>query len=100
MFINNNINHLDTNMNEDNDLKDNLLRFWFNNSLVNSKRKNIQTLILDLSNLQMKYEQYDDNEDYYDEKLKNQSEIIEKYINEQKELYRQYFKKLEEEKHI
>ena len=87
-------------MNEDKDLKDNLLRFRFNNSLVNAKRKNIQSLILDLSNLQMEYEQYDDNEDYYDEKLKNQNEIIEKYINEQKEYNRQYFKKLEEEKHI
>ena len=87
-------------MNEDKDLKDNLLRFRFNNSLVNDKRKNIQSLILDLSNLQMEYEQYDDNEDYYDEKLKNQNEIIEKYINEQKEYNRQYFKKLEEEKHI
>ena len=99
VFINNNINHLN-NMNDDNDIKDNLLRFWFNNNLVNSKRKNIQDLILDLSDLQMKYEQYDDNEDYYEEKLKNQSEIIEKYINDQKELYRQHFKKLEEENHI
>ncbi len=99
VFINNNINHLNNN-NDDNDIKDNLLRFWFNNNLVNSKRKNIQDLILDLSNLQMKYEQYDDNEDYYEEKLKNQSEIIEKYINDQKELYRQHFKKLEEENHI
>ena len=99
VFINNNINHLD-NTNEGNEIKDNLLRFWFNNNLVISKRKNIQSLILDLSNLQMKYEQYDDNEDYYDEKLKNQSEIIEKYINDQKELYRQYFKKLEEENHF
>ena len=34
-------------MNEDNDLKDNLLRFRFNNSLVNAKRKNIQSLILE-----------------------------------------------------
>ena len=99
VFINNNINHLN-NMDEENDIKDNLLRFWFNTELVNSKRKNIQSLILELSNLQMRFEQYDDNEDYYDEKLKSQSDIIEKYICEQKELYRQYFKKLQEEKHF
>ena len=68
--------------------------------LVNSNRKYIQSLILELSNLQMRFEQYDDNEDYYDEKLKSQSDIIEKYICEQKELYRQYFKKLQEEKHF
>ena len=99
VFINNNINHLN-NLNEENEIKDNLLRFWFNTELVNSKRKNIQSLILELSNLQMKFEQYDENEDYYDEKLKSQTDIIEKYICEQKELYRQYFKKLQEEKNI
>ena len=99
VFINNNINHLN-NLNDENDLKDNLLRFWFNNELVISKRKNIQSLILELSNLQMKFEQYDENEDYYDEKLKSQSEIIEKYISEQKELYRQHFKKLHDEKNL
>ena len=99
VFINNNINHLN-NINEENEIKDNLLRFWFNTELVNSKRKNIQSLILELSNLQMKFEQYDENEDYYDEKLKSQTDIIEKYICEQKELYRQYFKKLQEEKNI
>ena len=76
------------------------MRFWFNNQLVISKRKNIQQLIVELSNLQMKFEQYDENEDYYDEKLKNQSDIVEKYICNQKELYRNYFKKLKEEKNI
>lgn len=99
VFINNNINHLN-NTGEENEIKDNLLRFWFNNQLVNSKRKNIQQLIVELSNLQMKFEQYDDNEDYYDEKLKNQSDLVEKYICNQKELYRNYFKKLQEEKQI
>ena len=95
VFINNNINHLN-NTGEENEIKDNLLRFWFNNQLVNSKRKNIQQLIVELSNLQMKFEQYDDNEDYYDEKLKNQSDLVEKYICNQKELYRNYFKKLQD----
>ena len=99
VFINNNINHLN-NDKEENDIKDNLLRFWFNNQLVNSKRKNIQSLILELSNLQTKYEQYDEGEDYYEEKLKNQSDIIEKYIADQKELYRQHFKKLHDEKNL
>ena len=100
VFINNNINHLNNTNKEENDIKDNLLRFWFNNQLVNSKRKNIQSLILELSNLQEKYEQYDENEDYYEEKLKNQSDIIEKYIADQKELYRQHFKKLHDEKNL
>ena len=99
VFINNNINHLN-NIGEEEEIKDNLLRFWFNNQLVISKRKNIQQLIVELSNLQMKFEQYDENEDYYDEKLKNQSDIVEKYICKQKELYRNYFKKLKEEKNI
>ena len=99
VFINNNINHLN-NIGEEEEIKDNLLRFWFNNQLVISKRKNIQQLIVELSNLQMKFEQYDENEDYYDEKLKNQSDIVEKYICNQKELYRNYFKKLKEEKNI
>lgn len=99
VFINNNINHLN-NLGEEEEIKDNLLRFWFNNQLVISKRKNIQQLIVELSNLQMKFEQYEENEDYYDEKLKNQSDIVEKYICNQKELYRNYFKKLKEEKNI
>ena len=98
VFINNNINHI-TVTDEPNEMKDNLLKYWFNKDLVNSKRKNIQSLILELSNLQLRYANYGENEDYYDDKIMRQSEIIEKYISDQKELYRQHFKKLLSEKH-
>ena len=96
---NNNVKYI-INLNDVNEQKKNLLKFWFNKDLVITKRKNIQSLILDLSNLQEKYSHYDEGEDYYDDKLKDQDEIIEKYIADQKELYRQYFKKLEEERHL
>ena len=65
--------------------------------MINSKRKDIQCLIIELSNLQKKYSQFDENDDYYEDKLKGQSEIVEKYIINQKELYLQHFKKLEKE---
>ena len=54
-------------------------------------------MIIELSNLQKKYSQFDENDDYYEDKLKGQSEIVEKYIINQKELYLQHFKKLEKE---
>ena len=75
----------------------NLLKNWFSKNMINSKRKDIQCLIIELSNLQKKYSQFDENDDYYEDKLKGQSEIVEKYIINQKELYLQHFKKLEKE---
>ena len=75
----------------------NLLKNWFSKYMINSKRKDIQCLIIELSNLQKKYSQFDENDDYYEDKLKDQSEIVEKYIINQKELYLQHFKKLEKE---
>ena len=75
----------------------NLLKNWFSKNMINSKRKDIQCLIIELSNLQKKYSQFDENDDYYEDKLKDQSEIVEKYIINQKELYLQHFKKLEKE---
>ena len=75
----------------------NLLKNWFSKYMINSKRKDIQCLIIELSNLQKKYSQFDENDDYYEDKLKGQSEIVEKYIINQKELYLQHFKKLEKE---
>ena len=78
----------------------NLLKSWFSKNMINSKRKDIQCLIIELSNLQRKYSQCDENDDYYEDKLKDQSEIVEKYIINQKELYLQHFKKLEKEKNF
>lgn len=78
----------------------NLLKNWFNKNMVNSKRKDIQSLIIELTNLQKKYYHYDENDDYYEDKLKDQSEIVEKYIINQKELYLQHFKKLEKDKNF
>ena len=75
----------------------NLLKNWFSKYMINSKRKDIQCLIIELSNLQKKYSQFDENDVYYEDKLKDQSEIVEKYIINQKELYLQHFKKLEKE---
>ena len=75
----------------------NLLKNWFSKNMINSKRKDIQCLIIELSNLQKKYSQFDENDVYYEDKLKDQSEIVEKYIINQKELYLQHFKKLEKE---
>ena len=78
----------------------NLLKNWFSKNMINSKRKDIQCLIIDLSNLQRKYSHSKENDDYYEDKLKGQSEIVEKYIINQKELYLQHFKKLEKEKNV
>ena len=78
----------------------NLLKNWFSKNMINSKRKDIQCLIIELSNLQRKYSQCDENDDYYEDKLKDQSGIVEKYIINQKELYLQHFKKLEKEKNF
>ena len=83
----------ENNLNRNNDLnnpeleqEENSIRNWFSYDLVNAQRTKIQNLIKELSKIEKKKE--------LSQKMKEQNEIIEKYMAKQKEEFDEYFSNL------
>ena len=83
----------ENNLNRNNDLnnpeleqEENSIRNWFSYDLVNAQRTKIKNLINELSKIEKKKE--------LSQKMKEQNEIIEKYMAKQKEEFDEYFSNL------
>ena len=100
-FIQNNENSKNENINEENNLlrnndlnnteleqEENSIRNWFSYELVNAQRTKIKNLINELSKIEKKKD--------LNQKMKEQNEIIEKYMKKQKEEFDVYFSNLNE----
>ena len=66
--------------------EENSIRNWFSYDLVNAQRTKIKNLINELSKIEKKKELC--------QKMKEQNEIIEKYMSKQKEEFDKYFSNL------
>ena len=84
---------VENNLNGNNDLnnpeleqEENSIRNWFSYDLVNAQRTKIKNLINELSKIEKKKE--------LSQKMKEQNEIIEKYMAKQKEEFDKYFSNL------
>ena len=100
-FIQNNENSKNENINGENNLlrnndlnnteldqEENSIRNWFSYELVNAQRTKIKNLINELSKIEKKKD--------LNQKMKEQNEIIEKYMKKQKEEFDEYFSNLNE----